>query len=130
MAILTNPVTVSVIVLCVRSLLKLNVLLAMLVACIVGGLVGGIPIYTEEEGVSTIMGLLTGGFTGNATTALAYILLGMFATSIATTGLAEILCLMMTVRLSGGVWLTMPDLAGRSIRLPGKGRNHEAEKRI
>ena len=32
---------VSVIVLCVLSLLKLNVLLAMLVACVVGGLVGG-----------------------------------------------------------------------------------------
>ena len=84
MAILTNPVTVSVIVLCVLSLLKLNVLLAMLVACIVGGLVGGIPIWAEEG--DTIMSLLTGGFTGNATTALAYVLLGVFATAIATTG--------------------------------------------
>lgn len=36
MSILTNPVTISVIVLCVLSLLKLNVLLAMLVACIAG----------------------------------------------------------------------------------------------
>lgn len=41
MEILTNPVTISVIVLCVLSLLKLNVLLAMLIACVVGGLVGG-----------------------------------------------------------------------------------------
>ena len=106
MAILTNPVTVSVIVLCVLSLLKLNVLLAMLVACIVGGLVGGIPIYTEEEGVSTIMGLLTGGFTGNATTALAYILLGVFATAIATTGLAEILSKKLT-RIIGGKKLVL-----------------------
>ena len=48
MSILTNPVTVSVVVLCVLSLLKLNVLLAMLVACIVGGLVGGIPVYSAE----------------------------------------------------------------------------------
>ena len=48
MSILTNPVTVSVIVLCVLSLLKLNVLLAMLVACIAGGLAGGIPIYAER----------------------------------------------------------------------------------
>ncbi|HJH82264.1 MAG TPA: hypothetical protein OIL99_06495 [Clostridiales bacterium] len=36
------------------------------------------------------MKLLTSGFSGNATTALAYILLGTFATAIATTGLADI----------------------------------------
>ena len=88
MSILTNPVTVSVIVLCVLSLLKLNVLLAMLVACIAGGLAGGIPIYAESG--DSVMSLLTSGFSGNATTALAYILLGTFATAIATTGLADI----------------------------------------
>ncbi len=88
MSILTNPVTVSVIVLCVLSLMKLNVLLSMLAACIVGGLVGGIPIYAKSG--DTIMGLLTDGFTGNATTALAYILLGTFATAIASTGLTDI----------------------------------------
>ena len=104
MAILTNPVTVSVIVLCVLSLLKLNVLLAMLVACVVGGLVGGIPIWAEEG--DTIMSLLTGGFTGNATTALAYILLGVFATAIATTGLAEILSKKLT-RIIGGKKLVL-----------------------
>ena len=88
MSILTNPVTVSVVVLCVLSLLKLNVLLSMLISCIVGGLVGGIPIYAQQG--DTIMGLLTSGFSKNATTALAYILLGTFATAIATTGLADI----------------------------------------
>ena len=88
MSILTNPVTVSVIVLCVLSLLKLNVLLAMLVACIAGGLAGGIPIYAAEG--DSVMKLLTSGFSGNATTALAYVLLGTFATAIATTGLADI----------------------------------------
>lgn len=99
MEILLNPVTISVVVLCVLSLLKLNVLLAMLVACVVGGLVGGIPIYAEEG--DTIMGLLTGGFSGNATTALAYVLLGTFATAIASTGLADILSKKMS-RIIGG----------------------------
>lgn len=94
MEILTNPVTISVIVLCVLSLLKLNVLLAMLIACVVGGLVGGMDI-------PTIMGTLTGGFSGNATTALSYILLGTFATAIATTGLAEILSKKLS-RIIGG----------------------------
>ena len=105
MEILTNPVTISVIVLCVLSLLKLNVLLSMLIACVVGGLVGGIPIYTAE-GVPTIMSLLTGGFSGNATTALSYILLGTFATAIATTGLAEILSKKLS-RIIGGKKLVL-----------------------
>lgn len=94
MEILLNPVTVSVLVLCVLSLLKLNVLLSMLIACVVGGLVGGMDI-------PTIMSTLTGGFSGNATTALAYVLLGTFATAIASTGLAEILSKKMS-RVIGG----------------------------
>ena len=47
-----------------------------------------IPIYAAEG--DSVMKLLTSGSSGNATTALAYILLGTFATAIATTGLADI----------------------------------------
>ena len=99
MEILLNPVTISVIVLCVLSLLKLNVLLSMLIACVVGGMVGGLDI-------PTIMGTLTGGFSGNATTALSYVLLGTFATAIATTGLAEILSKKLS-RVIGGKKLVL-----------------------
>lgn len=88
MDILTNPVTISVVVLCVLSLLKLNIFLSMMIACIVGGLVGGIPLY--GPGDKTIMALLTSGFSSNAGTALAYVLLGTFASAITTTGLADI----------------------------------------
>ena len=49
------------------------------------------PAAERAEGTQTVMQLLTGGFASNATTALAYILLGTFATCIATTGLADIL---------------------------------------
>lgn len=79
-----NPVVVSVVILCVLCLCKLNVLLSMLIACFAGGLIGGI-------GITDIVGLLTGGFSGNAETALAYILLGTFATAMAYTGIADIL---------------------------------------
>ena len=99
MEIITNPVTISVIVLCVLSLFKLNVLLSMLIACVVGGLIGGMDI-------SGIMSTLTGGFSGNATTALSYILLGTFATAIATTGLAEILSKKLS-RIIGGKKLVL-----------------------
>lgn len=91
MSILTNPVTVSVLVLCILCLTKMNVIIAMLIACVVGGFVGHLPL-TTEDGSASIMGLLTDGFSSNAQTALAYVLLGTFATAIATTGLADILC--------------------------------------
>lgn len=91
MSILTNPVTVSVLVLCILCLTKMNVIIAMLIACVVGGFVGHLPL-TTEDGSASIMGLLTDGFSSNGQTALAYVLLGTFATAIATTGLADILC--------------------------------------
>ena len=75
-SLLTNPVTISVLVLCVLCLTGLNVLLSMLIACILGGVAGGIPLLNAPEGTQTVMQLLTGGFASNATTALAYILLG------------------------------------------------------
>ncbi len=99
MSILTNPVTIAVLVLCVLCLMKLNVVLSMLIACFVGGVVGGLPI-TAETG-NSIMSLLTHGFSANAETALAYMLLGTFATAIATTGLADILCKKLS-RVIGG----------------------------
>ena len=84
MALLTNPVLVSVIVLCVLCLLKLNVLMSLIIAAMVGAMLGGIS-------VTDAMGLLCDGFSGNANTALSYVLLGTFATAIASTGLADML---------------------------------------
>ena len=82
MEILTNPVLVAVVVLCVLCLLKLNVLMSLIISALVGALIGGIDIPTA-------MSLLCSGFSRNADTALSYILLGTFATAIATSGLAD-----------------------------------------
>ena len=101
LSLLANPVTISVLVLCALCLAGLNVLLSMLIACIIGGVTGGIPLLHAPEGTQTVMQLLTSGFANNATTALAYILLGTFATCIATTGLADILSKKLS-RLLGG----------------------------
>ena len=60
-SLLTNPVTISVLVLCVLCLTGLNVLLSMLIACIIGGVAGGIPLLNAPEGTQTVMQLLTGG---------------------------------------------------------------------
>ena len=84
MEIITNPVFVAVVVLCVLCLLKLNVLLSLIISAVVGGFLGGLDIETA-------MSILCNGFSVNAGTALAYVLLGTFATAIASTGLADIM---------------------------------------
>ncbi|QEK13088.1 Na+/H+ antiporter family protein [Crassaminicella thermophila] len=81
---LTNPVVLSVIIMSVLCLLKLNVILSLIIAAIAGGLIAGIPL-------GDVMGTLVGGMGGNAETALSYILLGALAAAIHKTGLATIL---------------------------------------
>ena len=105
--LLFNPVVVSVLLLVVLCMLKLNVLLSLLLAGIVAGLTAGMPLWvfdpvswqgtylgalpgfaTEGDGIiSTIIG----GMGSMAETALAYILIGMFAYSIGKSGLITIL---------------------------------------
>ena len=82
--ILSNPVTLSVIVMCVLCLLKLNVILSLLVAAMVAGLTAGM-------GPGDIMNGIIEGLNGNGTNALAYLLLGTFAAALSNTGLATIL---------------------------------------
>ena len=84
MAILTNPITLSVIVMVVLCLCKLNVILSLLVAAFVAGISGGL-------GVGDIMGFILEGFNGNAENALAYLLLGTFAAALAHIGLTDML---------------------------------------
>ena len=78
-----NPIVVSVIVMSVICLLKMNVLLAVIVAALVGGTIGGMSI---EDTV----GSLINGMGGNAETALSYILLGALAVAIGRSGLAGV----------------------------------------
>ena len=84
MDLLFNPIILSVLVLCVLCLVKVNVLVALILAAITAGLSGGIDI-------GKTMTLLADGFSANATTALSYILLGTFAVAIAHTGLMQVL---------------------------------------
>ena len=84
MTIIFNPVIVSVILLCVLCLCRINVLLAIIISAIAAGLVGGLHI-TE------VMNTFISGMGGNSETALSYILLGTFAAAMTHTGLATIL---------------------------------------
>lgn len=84
MDLILNPIILSVLVLCVLCLVKVNVLLALIFAAITAGISGHLEI-------GQTMTLLADGFSANATTALSYILLGTFAVAIADTGLMQML---------------------------------------
>lgn len=80
----TNPIIVSVILLCILCLCRVNVLLALIISSVVGGIVGHISL-------NEVMNIFIHGMGGNSETALSYILLGAFAASMTHTGLAPIL---------------------------------------
>ena len=84
MEILFNPVIISVILLCLLCLAKINVLLALMISAIAAGFAAQMPI-------SDIMTTFINGMGGNSETALSYILLGAFAASMTHTGLAPLL---------------------------------------
>ena len=82
--IISNPITVSVIVMCVLCLLKVNVILSLIAAALTAGFVAGL-------GPSEIMSIFVGNLGGNGENALSYILLGTFAAGLAYVGIADIL---------------------------------------
>lgn len=81
---ISNPVVLSVIVMIVLCLLKLNVILALILAALTGGFLSGMNL-TET------MTVLIEGMGGNAETALSYILLGTLASAISKTGVTNLL---------------------------------------
>ncbi|MDL2271610.1 hypothetical protein LJC23_01075 [Desulfovibrio sp. OttesenSCG-928-I05] len=81
---LTNPVLVSVLVMCILCLLKVNVLLTIMISALVAGLMSGFTL-------GDTMNHLVGGMGGQSNTALSYVLLGALAVGIYQTGLATIL---------------------------------------
>lgn len=83
---LTNPVLISVVVMVALCLVKVNVLIAIILAALTGGTLSGMNLEDTME-------ILIGGMGGNAETALSYILLGALAYAIGKTGAAEILAL-------------------------------------
>ncbi|WP_461614643.1 Na+/H+ antiporter family protein [Clostridium sp. Marseille-QA1073] len=82
--ILLNPVVISVMVMIVLCLFKLNVIIAILISAIVAGLSSGMTVGGAME-------VLINGMGGNSETALSYILLGALAVAVNKTGLATIL---------------------------------------
>jgi predicted histidine transporter YuiF (NhaC family) len=79
-----NAVIIAVVVMLVLSLLRVNVVFALLIGAITGGLVGGLSL------TDTITAF-TDGLGSGASIALSYALLGGFAVAISKTGIPELL---------------------------------------
>lgn len=107
-SILTNPIIISVILLCVLCLFRVNVLLALLISALTGGLIGHI-------GISEVMKIFVNGMGDNSETALSYILLGAFAASMTHTGLAPILSMKISNAIKSKKYLLIFILTGMAI---------------
>ena len=81
---LTNPVLLAVVIMGVLSLVGVNVMFALIIAALSGGLIAGMGIIETSK-------ILIGGMGGGAETALSYVLLGALAFAIGKTGAADIL---------------------------------------
>ncbi|MDO4239346.1 Na+/H+ antiporter family protein [Micrococcus sp.] len=107
MDVLLNPVLVSVLVLCVLALSHVHVILALLIAALVAGLLGGrTPFET--------MDLVIDGLGGQGQTALAYLLLGVLAVMVSRSGVTEKLVAALVPRIRGrrgGVVFALAGLA-------------------
>ncbi|MEW8969259.1 MAG: Na+/H+ antiporter family protein [Mesobacillus sp.] len=79
-----NAVVIAVLAMLILSLLRVNVVLALIAGAMIGGLTGGLSIEKTIE-------VFTGGLGGSAEVALSYALLGGFAVAISKTGLPNLI---------------------------------------
>ncbi|MBL1377588.1 Na+/H+ antiporter family protein [Zobellella iuensis] len=81
-----NPVVIAVCLMLALSLLRINVVVALTLSALAGGMVAGLSL---TEAVNTF----AGGLGGGATIALSYAMLGAFAVAIARSGITDLLAL-------------------------------------
>lgn len=98
-------VIVSVLVMVVLSLFRVNVVLAIILAALTGGMMAGL---SPAEAVE----MLVAGMGGQAETALSYILLGAFAIAISYTGITTILVNYLIRVLTGKKTMMVLAIAG------------------
>jgi predicted histidine transporter YuiF (NhaC family) len=80
--LILNAVVIAVIVMLILSLLRINVVFALVVGSFIGGLSGGLDVATTIQ-------TFTDGLGANANVALSYAMLGAFAVALSKTGLPD-----------------------------------------
>ena len=56
--LLTNPVLIAVVVLLILAMLRMNVVFAIIIAALCGGLWGGLKVYLTSKGYCGMLALL------------------------------------------------------------------------
>jgi putative amino acid transporter len=90
-----NAVIAAVFIMLVLSLLRVNVVLALIIGAIVGGLTGGLSLSKTIE-------TFTAGLGNSAEVAVSYALLGGFAVAISKTGLPDAIVSLVLKMLGAG----------------------------
>ena len=89
-----NPVILSVCVMLALSLMRINVVIALTLSAIVGGLSAGMSI-------GDTVSAFEGGLGGGATIALSYAMLGAFAVAISKSGITDLLSQTIINKING-----------------------------
>lgn len=100
----TNSALISVVLLCVLCIKKVNVLLSIIISTIAAGLLSHIDI-------KEIMNIFISGMGGNSETALSYILLGAFAATMAHSGFTNVISAQITKIVSDKKYILLGILA-------------------
>ncbi|KAE9526283.1 Na+/H+ antiporter family protein [Testudinibacter aquarius] len=90
--LLTNNVVLSIILLLALSLMRINVVIALIISALAAGLLGSMDIQTT---VATF----TNGLGGGASVAMNYAILGAFAVAISRSGLTDLLAVQVIKKL-------------------------------
>ena len=99
-SLLFNPAVISIILLCILCLRKVNVLLAIIVSTLVAGVLSGLDL-------KNVMDVFISGMGGNSETALSYILLGTFAATMAHSGFTTKLSQALAKIISGKKYMLL-----------------------
>ncbi|GLT16409.1 putative membrane protein [Vibrio zhanjiangensis] len=89
-----NPVVISVCIMLLLALMRVNVVVALTFSAIVGGLVAGM-------GLNDTVAAFESGLGGGATIALSYAMLGTFAVAISKSGITDLLANSVIKRIHG-----------------------------
>ncbi|MBV6684428.1 Na+/H+ antiporter family protein [Rossellomorea sp. RS05] len=79
-----NAVVIAVLIMLILSLLRVNVVFALIAGALAGGVIGGL-------GLNETVSIFSDGISGGANIALSYALLGGFAVAISYTGIPNLL---------------------------------------
>ncbi len=103
-----NAVVISVLVMVILSLLRINVIFALLMAALTAGIMSGMSFSESTK-------ILIDGMANQSGTALSYVLLGIFAVMIGMSGITTILVNKMLTLFSGKRTILVLSIAGIAI---------------